>query len=234
MDSVRGIFATAAPLAVALACSWSADAAFITIVDPNGLSDFSLTYDDQQTGPMGLPQISNNVVFFVPNDFFAESENGLGQGSLNDSFAFRLDVLSGHDFSLDQFDLKERGDYRLDGAGSSVTAQGQLQVFDALDPSAFFTDFLQTGPLDIEDNQLHNWTGYASIGATEGWSGSQSAWITIENILTAETGALNEYAFIEKKFTGGAVQLEVSQVPLPPALWLFGAGIVTLLGARKR
>lgn len=234
MDKYRGIFAAAAPLAVALSWSLSAEAAFVTIFDPNGLSDFSLTYDDEQTGPLGIPQISSNTVFFAPNDFFAESENGLGQGSLNDSFAFRLDVLAGSNFSIDQLDLAERGDYLLDGAGASVTAQGQLQVFDAFNPADFFTDFLQTGPLNIEDNQLHNWTGSASVGAANGWDGSQSAWVTIENLLTAETGSLNEYAFIEKKFAGGAVQLVVTQVPLPPALWMFGAGILTLLGARRR
>lgn len=234
MDRNRGMFIVAAAVAAILAWSWSAEAAFITIFDPSGQSDFSLTYDDQQTGPMGLPQISNNTVFFVPNDFFAESENGLGQGSLNDSFAFRLDVLAGHDFTLDQFDLKERGDYLLDGPGSSVTAQGQLQVFDAFDPTAFFTDFLETGPLNIQDNQLHNWSGTASVGSADGWEGSLSAWITIENLLTAETSVLNEYAFIEKKFTGGAVQLTVTQVPIPPALWVFGAGLLTLVGARKR
>lgn len=230
----KGIIATAAAIAVFSVWTSAAHAALVTIYDPTGQSDFSVTYDDSQTGAFGQPQIANNTVYFVPNDFFASSSNGIAPDSMNDSFVFRLDVLAGRNFSLDRFDLTERGDYRLDGTGASVMATGELQAYDDFAPSTVFSDFLQTGPLSIADGQLHNWVGKASIGSVDGWTGTRSAWISIDSTLQADTEALNEFAFIEKKFTGVSIQLEVTQVPVPPAIWMFGGALLTLVGGRRR
>lgn len=234
MPNLNGKLLIAVALAVVTGWSGAAHAALVTIYDPTGQSDFSVTYDDTQTGVFGQPQIANNTVYFLPNDFFASSSNGLAPASINDNFLFRLDVLAGHSFSLDQFNLTERGDYRLNGAGASVSVAGELQAYDTFSPSTVFADMLDTGPLNVADDQLHNWTGSASIGSTDGWTGTTSAWIFIDSTLTADTQALNEFAFIEKKFTGVAIELAVTQVPLPPAIWMFGTALVLLTGGRRR
>lgn len=232
MKNFRATLIISTALAVTAGWSSSACAALVTIFDPTGQSDFSVTYDDAQTGVFGQPQIANNTVFFIPNDFFASSSNGLGPDTLNDNFLFRLDVLAGHDFSLDQFDLTERGDYRLNGDGATVSVEGELQAYDTFNQSVVFADVLDTGPLNIADNQLHNWSGNASIGSTDGWTGTTSAWISIDSTLTADTQLLNEFAFVEKKFTGIAIELAVTQVPLPPAIWLFVTAFIALAGSR--
>jgi hypothetical protein len=228
-QSVRHV----ALLAVAAATAFGsfAHAGLVTVVDPLGNSDFTVTYDDAQAGPFGTPFLSNNTIYFVPNDFSAQSANGDGLGALSDSFAMRLDAIT-DGFSLDQFDLQEEGDYILNGDDAFVAASGELRVFAADDPGNTFIDALETGPLNMQSPNFEtvDWTGSAAIGAADGWTGATSVWVTVENILIANTSEQGSYAFIEKKFEG--VAITVSTVPLPPALWLFGAALLTLIRRR--
>ncbi len=209
----------------------SAQAAFVTITDPTGNSDFTLYYDDSQSGPFGQPQLVNNKIFFVTNDFATTSANGAGPISINDSVSFRIDVIAGRDFSIDGLFLTERGDYLIDGPGASVSAQGQIRAFDAFDPSVDFTDFLVTGPMDNDDGRLHNWIGTAALDGSNGWTATSSAWVTLENLLIADTDFQGDYAFIEKK--NGLVEIQVGTVPVPPAFVLFASALVAMMRRRR-
>jgi len=224
---------TAAAALLMLGSLQSASAALVTVVDPLGNSDFSVTYDDAQAGPFGTPFLSNNTIFFVPNDFAAQSANGEGLETLADSFAMRLDVIT-DGFSLDNFDLDEEGDYILNGPGAFVSASGEMRVFDATNPGTTFIDQLETGPLNMQSPTFDpvDWFGSASIGAGDGWSGATSAWLTVENILVASTDSHNTLAFIEKKYAG--VAIEVTTVPLPGSIWLFASALLFVAGRRPQ
>jgi hypothetical protein len=60
--------------------------------------------------------------------------------------------------------------------------------------------------------------------------------VTIENVLTATSITQAESAFIEKKFAGGSVGLVVNPtaIPVPAAIWLFGSGLLGLVGIARR
>lgn len=208
-----------------------ASAALITIMDPLGNSDFTVTYDDTQTGPFGTPFLSNNTVYFLPNDFTAQSSSGLGMGELSDSFILRLDAIDPN-VTLSQFNLEEQGDYILNGADATVSAEGNLSIYADSDPGSVFLDTLETGPLTTQSPDFTpvDWVGTASIGESDGWTASGSVWLTIENFLFANTTANGSYAFIEKKYEG--IAIEVTAVPLPAAVWMFATALLTLVRRR--
>ena len=59
----------------------------------------------------------------------------------------------------------------------------------------------------------------------------------VENILSAYTqsgddGALQ--AFIEKKSVGVEVDIITTVIPVPAAIWLFGSGLLSLVGMARR
>ena len=62
------------------------------------------------------------------------------------------------------------------------------------------------------------------------WGMDSAVRVTIQNNLTAETLANQEIAFIQKKFS----VTTIPEVPVPAAIWLFGSGLLGLIGIARR
>ena len=65
-----------------------------------------------------------------------------------------------------------------------------------------------------------------SLTDTAGWGSDTDVSIDVTNTLTADTSATGEFALVQKKL--GAVQIEITAVPVPAAVWLFGSVLATL------
>lgn len=212
-----------------------------SIVTLNG-TNVMFTYDNALTGLFGTPTVSGNTLFFTPAAFKAISTNGMGTDLA--SANMNILVTPNNSVMLSSIALQERGDYSLKGNGSTVDVGGQLRAFDVGNPftvedSAFINT---TSPLTTNDNKFHNWTATANLDlSSSAWQNASAVNFTIENVLEATTTARFSKAFIDKKFSG--IQLSVSTgdgavppsaVPVPAAMWLFGSGLLGLVGVSRR
>lgn len=220
---------------ILLAISGIASAASVTL---NG-TDVSFTYDDANTGLFGSPTVSGNTIFFTPTDFKAVSTNGAG--TMVTSSTVNVVITPHQGNALTSLSLTERGDYSLDGEGSSVGIGGQLRVFSMNDPiNVEDSSFITTASnLTINDNLYHNWTAGAGVDLTGAqWSKTSAVNMTLENVLEATTsGSGPSKAFIEKKFAGVGITVGLvppASVPIPAAMWLFGSGLLGLVGVARR
>jgi len=206
--------------------SGSSNAALMTTTG----NTVSFTYDDMLLGLFGSPTISGDSLFFTPSNFKALRENKAGGKLVSSTFSVRIDSLQGG--AINSVALTEKGDYLLEGAKAKVAVLGELRAVDVADPfttysanitsASPFTETAFTGPTG-------KWTASAYLDLP----GVSSVIVNIENILRAKIDRGNtgdELAFIEKKFAG----LSVTTVPLPQAVWLFGAGLFGLLSVSKR
>ena len=205
-------------------------------------TDVMFTYDDTLTGLFGTPTVSGNTLFFTPAAFKAISTNGMG--TVLTSSNMNVLVTPNAGVKLSSIGLQESGDYSLKGVGSTVDVGGELRAFDIGNPfTVQDTAFINTtSPLTSSDNKYHNWTATANLDlSSAAWQKANAVNFTIENVLEATTTARFSKAFIDKKFSG--IQLSVgaidgitppSAVPVPGALWLFGSGLVGLVGISRR
>jgi len=171
---------------------------------------------------------------FSPTGFRAESTNGAGAVLANETLNIEIEVTT-PGFKISGLTLTEAGDYYLSGSDASVTASGRLQAVSKTQSSGYFP---------LYDSAIFNVTGLTTQGATTAWSGSVSldltgwnggdTWVDaqIQNNLSATTLADGEVAWIEKK--AGGVGLEVTLVPVPAAVWLFGSGLIGLVAVARR
>ena len=218
-----------------LLASSAASAALITL---NG-SGVDFTYDDSQLGLYGTPTVSGNTIFFTPTTFKAISTNG--DGSVIESSNVNVVITTHQGINLGSLGLQERGDYSLRGDGSTVELGGELRAFDINNPmtvedSSFITS---SSNLAINDGKFHNWVGTADINlGTTLWANTTSINLTLENVLIATTVDFPSRAFIEKKFAGIGItvgsSVPPSSVPVPAAAWLFGSGLLGLIGVSRR
>ncbi|NNF16622.1 MAG: hypothetical protein HKN70_07725 [Gammaproteobacteria bacterium] len=217
-------------LIAVLTFAFNAQSATIVVTDPG--SDFKVTYDDSEAGAFGTLVLVNNTIFFVPDDFTAESANGAGQAFISETLNLQLDATT-QGFTFDSFFLYEEGDYIVDGVGTEVSASGEMRVRDAFFPfnsalSEF--DFFASGDGGTGTQQ---WSGSTSIDGSSGWApGTTSVLLTLQNVLTADSMSSGELAFIQKKFEG--VQISVNEVPLPAGVWLFSSALLGFIGLRRQ
>jgi len=240
-DTVSALLACCVVVLVWLgpAVSTPAQAALITLSGPN----FDLKYDDSQTGivTFGIPALSWNTIFFVPSGFTAVSTNGTGTVSTTGSVAFELIARPQVAF-LDLF-VTERGDYRLNGNGSSVNVSGSISATNTMgvtDTAAL--SISPSTPLTIADDTLHAWLGTANLGTGSGTPlglAPTSLSIVLSSTLTASTESNPSLAFIQQKFAGERVELqvrpsgEVIVVPVPDSIYLLGIGLACLGGVTR-
>ena len=204
-----------------------ANAATVTLYGDN----IKFTYDDSTL--FGSATVVGDNIFFQPTNFRAESVNGQGVVSATDTINVTAEVIT-DGFVMTSFSLIEQGDYRLSAGSTEVTASSRLQVTSGTTTcGGFFV---------CSDNDLVNATGLGTVGPTTNWDinaavnlGDTTGWgsdtlatIQIQNDLSATTNNLGELAWIQKKIGGVGMQVEVSEVPVPAAFWLFGSALGAL------
>jgi len=217
-------------VASALLMSTASNAATVTTCG----TDLCFEYDNATL--FGTGNVVGNNIFFLPTNFRAESNNTDGlvevDATLNIT-ATLLDPNSG--FVMDMFNLVEKGDYEMFGGGTStsVTAGGSFSVT-SLTTSGLneFNTFNATGLDTI--GAVTAWDASSSIdlSSIDGWGSDTSVIIQLQNDLSATSNLQGEGAFIQKKY--GDIGVIVNPVPVPAAVWLFGSGLIGLIGMARR
>jgi hypothetical protein len=204
--------------------SGASNASLVTV---NG-DTVSFTYDNILSGLFGTPTVSGNSLVFLPAGFKAQSVDGAASELTSSTFQVKIDRLDGHHIS--NIALTEKGDYLLNGAGAKVGALGELRASDVIFPFQEYVSKIKSVNPFVETGlaSTTNWVATANLAFAS--DTISSLYVSIENILFAQSDIKHDIAFIEKKFVG----LTVTAVPLPQALWLFCAGMMGLLSMSKR
>ena len=199
---------------------------------------FKYTGTTSSMGLFGTIEVIGDSIVSFPTVFRADSLGG-GADSIDDNGAVQVIAKSG--YQIDGVNILERGDYLMTGAGASVDVDGWSDVWDWND--LIFGPSVQqnldiAGDLTIIDSNPHTWTGSTSFDLTgSSWDGINHIGLALQNNLYASTSAEGERAWIEKKIIGGGVDLSIDTsvvVPVPAAVWLFGSGLLGLVGIARR
>ncbi|HHJ40555.1 MAG: hypothetical protein AXA67_10220 [Methylothermaceae bacteria B42] len=173
-------------------------------------------------GLFGTAFVDGDTLKLLPTDFKAESINGAGAALTNETITITVESLTGQ--NLLNASLEESGDYmkyNIGGGVNEVSVTGQLRagaLFDAIEPTAGFS------PTGLS---ISPWEATANLDLS-GLTTSKTV-LTLENLLAAVTTVKPDIAFIEKKF----VALDVTAIPIPGAVWLFGSAVLGLIAAGR-
>lgn len=209
-------------------------AAFAASVTLTGTSvDF--TFDDALVGLFGQPALSGDTLSFTPVDFSATSTNGEGYKLTDNTVNVQMTAHDGYSFS--SVDLAERGDYMLQGGGSTANVAGQVRVFDVSDPMKDTTTSIgPSAALDQTGISTHPWTAANSTDLST-WNGTKSVNVTFQNLLVASTNGSSSLAYVDKKYSGlSATTAAVTPVPEAEssAMMLAGLGLIGWQIRRRR
>lgn len=201
---------------------------FAHTLDPNG---------NDYMGLFGQLQYSGDTVFVTPTDFRAESIDG---ATVFATETGTIQVLAKQGYVLDGINVGETGSYKMSGGGTSVDVDAYLRVFDWLDPvPGFGTEedmYLATSDLSQQgtDNPV-TWNASGGFDLTTSmWNGLDHVGLTLQNILTAQSTTTGQFAWIQKTAVGSEIIVSTSAIPIPAAVWLFGSGLVGLIGIARR
>lgn len=188
---------------------------------------------------------TGNLIQVTPIDFRAESTDA--GGTVITSGTGTIHIIPKSGYVVSQIMFGEIGDYRMaDGAtGASVDVDPWLRAFDdnALHPSSgretTISNVPVTGDLTIANGDKQDWSASGTIdSATSTWmTDSTRIGLTLQNTLTATSTVFGEFAEIEKKSIGtqiGVVTEPATVIPVPAAVWLFGSGLLGLVGIARR
>lgn len=213
----------------AASCAETYSSSGLTVLEGNTVC---FLYDALDVSPLyGNLSVSGDNIFSNPDSFIASSANG---GSTQTTGIGTVFVSAKDGFNLETINILERGSYRMSGPGSSVDMDASLDIFNSDSPLFDFNSatLSVTGDLTIQDGNIHNWTASTSFNLSSvGWSNTNDIGLTLTNILTASTVNSGETATIEKNLAGTQlISITTSPIPLPAAIWLFGAGLLGLIG----
>ena len=176
----------------------------------------------------GTLTVVGDSIFAQPSDFFAQATDG-GIDSFAALGTVTVVAKAGYEFDLVQ--VAQQGDYTLSGAGATVSVSAILDVSDSSNAATTVSTPLSSSSDFTVQDALTGWSSLASVDlSTAFWNGVTSIDLDLDTLLSATTAANGEFARIDNKFTGGGlVTVMTTPVPLPPSLWLFGAGLLALL-----
>ena len=233
----RSVQAVACSIAMLLG---SSGAQALTVTGAN----FDIVYGTADDfGLYNVPTIVSNAIRFTPNPnvFKADALNGAAASIVSNA---QFQIVAHAGFQLDSLFLVERGNYLLNGAGSSVTHNGFVEAFDPNDLTFFEVlreDILTLAPLTINDNAQHRWDARATVDVLNSpIAGATTLEVNLQNNLLASSSGSPSRAYIDKNFATAPVTLGVNEipadpvVPLPAAVWLFGSGLLGLFGITRR
>ena len=186
----------------------------------------------------GTPTVAGDSIFVTPTGFSALSENI--DGAVTSFGAGTVQIIAKAGYNLDGINFGETGDYRMTGDSVSVDVDPYLRVFDWFDAVPVIgTEETQhvtvTGDLTINDGNLHDWSAAGGFDLTTGtWDGVNHVGLTLQNTLNATSLILGDSALIQKKAIGASIDVSTSPIPVPAALWLFGSGLLGLVGVARR
>lgn len=217
--------------AISLAISSTAHSAVVSVLG----DDLIFTYDNATQ--FGLATVVGNAIFFFDVDFEAQSVGTQGTVIDSDFVNIAIEVQSGSSFVIDNFQLFELGDYILDGASASVSAEAQLSITSLTGACPFpctMAPIFSAGPLNTV-GPLTEWTinGIADLDNVAEWGSDTAVNAKIQNTLTAESTVFGDSAFIVKKTGALGIQV-VAEVPLPAGVWLFASGLLGLVSFRSK
>lgn len=202
---------------------------------------FSHTGDsmgDDYMGLFGQLQYSGDTVFVTPTDFRAES---IGGGTDIATETGTMQIIAKDGYVLDGINVGETGDYKMSTGGTSVDVDGYLRVFDWFDPAPVFgteEETLLSSTSDFTQQGTANpvlWNASGSFDLTTAmWDDRDHVGLTLQNTLTATSGTEGEFAWIQKKAVGSQIIVSTSPIPVPAAVWLFGSGLLGLVGLARR
>lgn len=234
-----------AAFAASLVFSLPSYAAPVTLVGDT----INYEYDDAQAalGLFGVPTIVGDTVRFLPPSFRAESVYPLGgTGTLTDitTAYFLFDRVysqdepghEGHGHGppeIVELLVQERGDYEITN-GDSVSGDLYLLASSNVDLSDF-VDGTDSFDASGDSGGLQIWNMGVSILPADAFLDSANDMaVGIQNTLTATTDASGETAWIQKKIFLTAGTAPIVPVPVPAAVWLFGSGLLGLVGIARR
>ena len=199
-------------------------------------TDVSFTYDDATL--FGTGTVVGNSISFLPTDFKAESLDGAGLDTLSETLNLIIESTT-EGYFMDSFVLAEQGDYKLDGAPTAdVDASSNFLVESATSNCGIFacseSKIFTSGPLGDTGGALAAWSlgGSIDLSDTAGWGSDTKVNLQLQNNLEASTSNFGEQAFIQKK--QGGIGITVNPIPVPAAVWLFGSGLIGLIGIARR
>ena len=209
-----------------------------TLTGDNIVYEYDSSVNAGALALFGTPTISGDVVRFIPPDFRAESVDGVGVHSgtnidnVNANFIFdRVYSLNG--LEIQEIKVLEFGDYEITNGDRVsldllLTASSNIDFLDFTSNNAAFDALGDSGG-------LQTWQVSASVLPADMFSSAATDMaLSIQNTLEAETNALGESAWIQKKLAFVAATEKNPVVPLPPAVWLFGSSLGLLGMVRRR
>ncbi len=213
-----------------IAFSGSSNAALITI---DG-SDVSFTYDDSLLGLFGPASVSGNSLIFAPTNFSASSLASSPYNFASNTFAVTINSLGNN---ISNVSLVESGTYIKLGGSADVAASGALTATDLTNSATTISNITPTTvPFSTTafPFPVGNWTADANVNFVD----SFSVLANINNILGTQKLQASDYALINGlsvSLTAYTVTaMPITAVPLPQAVWLFGAGLLGMLKLSKR
>ena len=223
---------TYATLLLTLLAPISANSAIVHL-DSGDTVDF--WYDDADAGTLayGTLEVRGDSIFATPTTFETSALNGQGETLFTNTGSVIVVAKDGYSFT--GVDILEGGTYNTTGSGS-VNVVSSLQVLDSNNFFNYETSFLNVS--DLAAPGANTWQASLSYDMTTArWNTTNSIELTLNNWLyaTSPEDDPTSTAVINKTLTGSSIGMSISTIPVPAAVWLFGSGLIALVGfARKR
>ena len=210
---------------------FSANSAVVTIEGDN----LTFTYDNSTL--FGSANVVGNSIFFLPNNFSAQSVNDQGSTLSSDIVDVQIKVRDETIHLMDRFILYESGDYKISDSTASVDVSAQFMVISferTCDSHGIFvcnqSEIFGAAENFIGDGQLRDWslTGFIDLDTLSLWGDDSYVNVRIQNNLYATALEQGDIAQIEKKFGVIGIQVELQPIPVLPGIHLFLSGLIGL------